>query len=223
MRAGEHVPRFVTVARESNTDHIHSLSWVHVEIVPLVAEDSQEVQQNYSWKSTSGRDFGGGSGPFLTPKKHEDGDGEIAVCTSTPLVSKDDHHAAYLPQWLSFQKIIGVSKVIVYLLDPGPAELKLLEHYEQQGLVDIWSFRLSRHLINRKYLNDSNACGTSGSYNLASVKEHGGQHWLKCTNLHKLDIYWWGQLANTAHCHYRQVSGGLMMGESLHEPRRIFT
>ena len=209
MRAGDSVPRFVTIVRDpgDTSKHIDSLAWVHVNVVPLVSEDAQQVQQHYSWRGSSGQDSGGGTGPFFTPKMHEDGDGEIAVCTSTPLVSGDDHHAAYLPQWLAFQKSIGVSKVFVYLLDPGPAEIKILEHYEKQGLVETWNFRLSRYLMKREHLTNSQDCGRSGEYQRTSAAEHGGQQWLQCTNIWKIEVYWWGQLANTVHCHYRQVKG----------------
>ena len=208
MRAGDSVPRFVTIVRDpgDTSKHIDSLAWVHVNVVPLVSEDAQQVQQHYSWRGSSGQDSGGGTGPFFTPKMHEDGDGEIAVCAPGPLVSGDDHHAAYLPQWLAFQKSVGVSKVFVYLFDPGPVEIQILEHYEREGLVETWNFRLSRYLMKREHLNDAQQCGRSGLYiQRASAMEHGGQQWLQCTNRGQIEVYWWGQLANIAHCHYRRV------------------
>ena len=150
MQASNSIPRFVTIVSDGdgNLSHIDAIAWVHVDVVPLVAEVAHEVHQHYSWgRGTGGKERVGRGGPFLTPKMHEDGDGHIATCTSTPLTG-NGRGSAYLPEWLAFQKVVGVSKVFMYLLDPGPIELKTLQHYEQQGLVELWGYRMSHFLSN---------------------------------------------------------------------------
>ena len=101
---------------------------VHVVVIPLVSEDAHLVQRPYNWGSGSssgngvgpeskgtgsssgstdttdagrGHPSGGGvhdHGPFLTPAAYEAGEGQVAMCTSSPLISGSDRYAAYLPQ-----------------------------------------------------------------------------------------------------------------------------
>ena len=119
--------------------------------------------------ASTGVNGGHNTGPFLTPQMHEAGDGAIATCTSTPLMG-NDRYATSLPQWLAFQKVLGVSKVFAYLLDPGPNELQILRHYERAGLVEIWSFRFSRFLAKRQHLGDKERCHVGGSYHQVSAR-----------------------------------------------------
>ena len=84
---------------------VPTLPQVHVSLVPLVSKDAEMVQQPYNWGGHRAREGskGGGvgsvhtPGPFLTPAQYEAGDGEVATCTSSPMVT-NDHYANLLPQ-----------------------------------------------------------------------------------------------------------------------------
>ena len=121
------LPSPAIISNLQGIDHVDTMAWVHVTVVPLVASDARAVHRHYGWGSggqgggsRGGSSSGGGEGgnggdgeeegPFLTPELHEGGDGLLATCTSTPLLG-NDRYAAFLPAWLSYQRMLGVSKV----------------------------------------------------------------------------------------------------------------
>ena len=52
----------------------------------------------------------------------------------------------------------GQPQVFSYILDPGVAARHVLQHYEQQGLVEAFDFRMSRRLPDAVDLADPEKC-----------------------------------------------------------------
>ena len=90
---------------------------VHVSLVPLVSEDTEIVQRPYNWggHAHGGQEGSGGvktddvgsihtPGSFLTPSKYEAGEGEVATCTSSPMVT-NDVYASMLPQVIAREQM----------------------------------------------------------------------------------------------------------------------
>ena len=49
-------------------------------------------------------------------------------------------------------------QVFAYMLDPGPIVNSLMQHYERQGLVETYDFRMSRRMADAKDINDTEKC-----------------------------------------------------------------
>lgn len=56
--------------------------------------------------------------PTLSPGAYANGEGDIAVCT--PPIHHGDQASANIVEWSEAQRLLGVAKVVVYRLSPGP-------------------------------------------------------------------------------------------------------
>ncbi|GAX81242.1 hypothetical protein CEUSTIGMA_g8674.t1 [Chlamydomonas eustigma] len=211
--SGSHsIPRFATLVLKGFNVYDISMSaeghehWVHVNVVPLVANDARAVQEQYTARKQP--TLNSSEDVFLTPEQYNSGQGLVASCSGTPLMTNGLYNG-YFPQWLVYQKLIGVSKIFVYLGNPDHLEYWTLKHAEQHlGLIELYHFRLSHYLDDRNLVDNADRCGNlnSGPYHSAALhegtSEANNSKWGKCLSLYALDIYWWGQLTGMSHCLY---------------------
>ena len=183
-------------------EDINELSWVHIGLIPLVTQDTKEVSQYYDEKHKVTLDS------WLSKEMYESGNGDFATLPPTPLMR--GRYQSTLVSWLSFQELLGVKKVLIYLLDPSVVEQKIIEHYESKGLVEVFHFRLSKYMTKRNRWGGGgegeNKCTRGGLYHRETTREDldrgdevGMQKWSNCTDLFGFTMYWWGQSSITQH------------------------